>query len=132
MVMQMKAKIKIMEKKRKTRGSSPKKKNIKSNNIQEPSALSTNGILFHEKKNNNNIIFVFYTYTYLFILTLCIVTIILDSKQSIYIGFLFLHFSYSFNFQHLFVFFFENFLFGITYIKKQRFPISFFFHFFFF
>ena len=51
MVMQMKAKIKIMEKKRKTRGSSPKKKkNIKSNNIQEPSALSTNGILFHEKK----------------------------------------------------------------------------------
>ena len=49
MVMQMKAKIKIMEKKRKE-DRPQKKKNIKSNNIQEPSALSTNGILFHEKK----------------------------------------------------------------------------------
>lgn len=53
MVMQMKAKIKIMrnrEKKKNIKKIAPKKKIIKSNNIQEPSALSTNGILFHEKK----------------------------------------------------------------------------------
>ena len=109
MVMQMKAKIKIMrnrEKKKNITKDRPQKKNIKSNNIQEPSALSTNGILFHAKKQQKYY-FCFLHVNYLFILTLCIVTIILDSKSPYISGFyLYILFSYSFNFQHLFVFFF--------------------------
>ena len=142
MVMQMKAKIKIMrnrEKKKNITKDRPQKKNIKSNNIQEPSALSTNGILFHEKKTTKILIlFLFFTRK-LFVYSHTLYCYNnFGLQKSIYIWFLFIHFifvlfqlSTSFCF-----FFFENFyLFDLlvnTYIKKQRFPISFFFHFFFF
>ena len=109
MVMQMKAKIKIMEKKKKNKRSShllKKKKNIKSNNIQEPSALSTNGILFHAKKQQKYY-FCFLHVNYLFILTLCIVTIILDSKSPYISGFYFyIIFSYSHQLSTSFCFYF--------------------------
>ena len=69
---------------------------------------------YFTKKKTTIILFLFFTRTYLFILTLCIVTIILDSKSPYISGFYFyILFSYSLNFQHLFVFFFENFLFDL-------------------
>ena len=132
MVMQMKAKIKIMEKKKKNKRSShllkKKKYQIKQYTRAECTKYKWN---FISRKKTTKILFLFFTRK-LFVYSHTLYCYNNFGLQSPYIsGFYFyIIFSYSLNFQHLFVFFFENFYSGIP--IKNRVPISFFFHFFFF